>query len=88
MLKAIYLADGAGLPQELVEKASSQVKSVLRLFYAETESLIEQFKYHRRDELKPPNRFHGGVPEHHLIGADANGYDITCYFVLTLICSI
>ncbi|THU46482.1 hypothetical protein C4D60_Mb09t05420 [Musa balbisiana] len=33
-------------PQELVEKASSQVKIVLRLFYAETESLIEQFKDH------------------------------------------
>ncbi|CAL9778167.1 unnamed protein product [Musa acuminata subsp. burmannicoides] len=46
LLKEIHLADCAGLPHELVEKASSQVKSVLRLFYAETENLVEQFKDH------------------------------------------
>ncbi|KAJ8494058.1 hypothetical protein OPV22_015779 [Ensete ventricosum] len=43
-LKDIYLADGDGLPQELVEKASSQVKNVLPLFHADTESLIERFR--------------------------------------------
>ncbi|XP_074563155.1 protein unc-13 homolog [Curcuma longa] len=43
-LKEMYLANGDGLPQELVEKASSQVKNVLPLFHADTESLIERFK--------------------------------------------
>ncbi|CAL9173451.1 unnamed protein product [Musa hybrid cultivar] len=43
-LKDIYLAEGDGLPQELVEKASAQVKNVLPLFHADTESLIERFR--------------------------------------------
>ncbi|CAL9122000.1 unnamed protein product [Musa textilis] len=43
-LKDMYLADGDGLPQELVEKAASQVKNVLPLFHTDTESLIERFK--------------------------------------------
>lgn len=33
-----------GLPQELVDKASSQVKNMLPLLHADTESLIERFK--------------------------------------------
>ncbi|KAK8970397.1 hypothetical protein KSP40_PGU008808 [Platanthera guangdongensis] len=45
LLKDLYLADGDGLPLELVEKASIHVKSVLPLFQAETQSLIEQFKH-------------------------------------------
>ncbi|THU51068.1 hypothetical protein C4D60_Mb06t27130 [Musa balbisiana] len=43
-LKDMYLADGDGLPQELVEKAASQVKNVLPLFHTDTENLIERFK--------------------------------------------
>ncbi|WOL11100.1 hypothetical protein Cni_G19861 [Canna indica] len=43
-LKDMYLADGDGLPQEIVEKASSQVKNVLPLFHADTETLVERFK--------------------------------------------
>ncbi|EER98780.1 uncharacterized protein LOC8055553 [Sorghum bicolor] len=43
-LRDLYLADGDGLPEELVDKASSQVKNVLPLFRADSESLIERFK--------------------------------------------
>ncbi|OEL38847.1 hypothetical protein BAE44_0000134 [Dichanthelium oligosanthes] len=43
-LRELYLADGDGLPEELVDKASSQVKNVLSLFRADSESLIERFK--------------------------------------------
>ncbi|KAH7651345.1 Protein unc-13-like protein [Dioscorea alata] len=44
-LKELYLADGDGLPRELVEKASAQVKNVLPLFRADTEGLVERFKH-------------------------------------------
>ncbi|PKU80682.1 protein unc-13 homolog [Dendrobium catenatum] len=44
-LKDVYLADGDGLPVEVVEKAAAQVKSVLPLFRIDTESLIERFKH-------------------------------------------
>ncbi|KAJ6852838.1 uncharacterized protein M6B38_252560 [Iris pallida] len=44
-LKDMYLADGDGLPEELVEKAATQVRSVLPLFRTDTESLIERFKH-------------------------------------------
>ncbi|XP_072977774.1 protein unc-13 homolog [Typha angustifolia] len=43
-LKDLYLADGDGLPVELVEKAATQVKNVLPLLRTDTESLIERFK--------------------------------------------
>ncbi|XP_010924650.1 protein unc-13 homolog [Elaeis guineensis] len=43
-LKDLYLADGDGLPGELVEKASTHVRNVLPLFRTNTESLIERFK--------------------------------------------
>ncbi|KAJ6823985.1 uncharacterized protein M6B38_130005 [Iris pallida] len=43
-LKDLYLADGDGLPEELVEKAAAQVRNVLPLFRMDTESLIERFK--------------------------------------------
>ncbi|PKA65337.1 hypothetical protein AXF42_Ash005670 [Apostasia shenzhenica] len=43
-LKGLYLADGDGLPVELVEKAATQVKSVLPLFRADSESLIDRFR--------------------------------------------
>ncbi|KAH0453897.1 hypothetical protein IEQ34_018221 [Dendrobium chrysotoxum] len=43
-LKDLYFADGDGLPVELVEKAATQVKNILPLFRAETESLIVRFK--------------------------------------------
>ncbi|XP_020682323.1 protein unc-13 homolog [Dendrobium catenatum] len=43
-LKDLYFADGDGLPLELVEKAATQVKNILTLFRAETESLILRFK--------------------------------------------
>lgn len=44
-LRELYLADGDGLPRELVEKASAQVKNVLPLFRADTEGLVERFKH-------------------------------------------
>jgi len=43
-LKDLYLANGDGLPEELVEKASTQVRNVLPLFRTDTESLIDCFK--------------------------------------------
>ncbi|CAL9152086.1 unnamed protein product [Musa hybrid cultivar] len=43
-LKDLYLADGDGLPEELVEKAAREVNNVLPLFRTDTESLIERFK--------------------------------------------
>ncbi|XP_020579935.1 uncharacterized protein LOC110024356 [Phalaenopsis equestris] len=43
-LKDLYLADGDGLPLEVVEKAATQVQNILPLFRAETESLIVRFK--------------------------------------------
>ncbi|KAJ6811911.1 uncharacterized protein M6B38_151325 [Iris pallida] len=44
-LKDLYLADGDGLPEELVEKAAAQVRNVLPLFRTDTESLIERYKH-------------------------------------------
>ncbi|WOL20533.1 hypothetical protein Cni_G29338 [Canna indica] len=43
-LRDIYLADGDGLPDDLVEKAATEVNNVLPLFRTDTESLINQFK--------------------------------------------
>ncbi|KAM0859118.1 hypothetical protein ACQ4PT_047402 [Festuca glaucescens] len=43
-LRDLFLADGDGLPEELVDKASSQVKNVLPLLRADSESLIERYK--------------------------------------------
>ncbi|KAG8056499.1 hypothetical protein GUJ93_ZPchr0002g25190 [Zizania palustris] len=43
-LNNLFLADGDGLPEELVDKASSQVKNVLPLLRTDSESLIERFK--------------------------------------------
>uniref|UniRef100_A0A453KNI0 MHD2 domain-containing protein n=1 Tax=Aegilops tauschii subsp. strangulata TaxID=200361 RepID=A0A453KNI0_AEGTS len=43
-LRDLFLADGDGLPEELVDKASSQVKNVLPLLRTESEGLIERFK--------------------------------------------
>ncbi|ONK69758.1 uncharacterized protein A4U43_C05F26410 [Asparagus officinalis] len=43
-LKDLYLADGDGLPEELVEKASTQVRNILPLFRTDTESLVDRFK--------------------------------------------
>ncbi|KAJ1704755.1 hypothetical protein LUZ63_004534 [Rhynchospora breviuscula] len=43
-LKALFLADGDGLPDEVVEKASSQAKNVLTLFRADSETLVERYK--------------------------------------------
>ncbi|KAG0495052.1 hypothetical protein HPP92_006046 [Vanilla planifolia] len=43
-LKDLFLADGDGLPEELVEKAATQWKSILPLFQSDTGSLIERFK--------------------------------------------
>lgn len=43
-LKDLFLADGDGLPEELVDKASSQVKNVLPLLRTDSESLIDRFK--------------------------------------------
>lgn len=44
ILKDLYVCNGDGLPEELVDKASTQVRSVLPLFRAETESLIDRFR--------------------------------------------
>ncbi|KAG8049620.1 hypothetical protein GUJ93_ZPchr0009g1125 [Zizania palustris] len=44
ILKDLFLADGDGLPEELVDKASSQVKNVLPLLQTDSESLIDRFK--------------------------------------------
>lgn len=43
-LRDLFLADGDGLPEELVDKASSQVKNVLPLLRTDSEGLIERFK--------------------------------------------
>ncbi|KAK1286180.1 hypothetical protein QJS10_CPB20g00618 [Acorus calamus] len=43
-LKDLFLADGDGLPEELVEKAATQIKNVIPLFRTDTESLIERYR--------------------------------------------
>ncbi|XP_027354004.1 protein unc-13 homolog isoform X2 [Abrus precatorius] len=43
-LKELFWANGDGLPSELIDKFSSTVRSILPLFRADTESLIEQFR--------------------------------------------
>ncbi|KAK1315502.1 hypothetical protein QJS10_CPA06g00779 [Acorus calamus] len=43
-LKDLFLADGDGLPEELVEKAAMPIKNVIPLFRTDTESLIERFR--------------------------------------------
>jgi len=44
-MKDLFLADGEGIPEDLVEKAATQVMDVLPLFYVDTESLIERYKH-------------------------------------------
>jgi len=59
-IKDLFLADGDGLPEELVEKASTQVRNILPLFRTDTESLIERYKHMISDaygaaaKSKPP----------------------------------
>lgn len=43
-LRGLYLTYSEGLPEELVAKASSEVKSILPLLRTDTETLIERFK--------------------------------------------
>jgi hypothetical protein len=43
-LRGLYLANGDGLPNELVDKASLEVKNILPLLRTDTESLIQRFK--------------------------------------------
>jgi hypothetical protein len=43
-LKTLFLADGDGLPDEVVEKASSQVKNVLTLFRADSDTLVDRYR--------------------------------------------
>ncbi|XP_077217884.1 elongation factor Ts (DUF810) [Tasmannia lanceolata] len=44
ILKDLYLCNGDGLPEELVDKAATQVRNVLPLFRTDTDSLIERFR--------------------------------------------
>lgn len=43
-MKELYIADGDGLPEEVVDKAASQVRNVLLLFRTDTDSLIGRYK--------------------------------------------
>ncbi|KAI4377088.1 hypothetical protein MLD38_014774 [Melastoma candidum] len=43
-LEELFWSNGDGLPADLINKYSSSVKSILPLFRANTDSLIEQFK--------------------------------------------
>ncbi|CAO2188025.1 unnamed protein product [Urochloa humidicola] len=43
-LRGLYLTYSEGLPEELVAKASSEVKGILPLLRTDTETLIERFK--------------------------------------------
>ncbi|XP_078429020.1 elongation factor Ts (DUF810) [Wolffia australiana] len=43
-IEGLFLADGDGLPAELVEKAAAQARAVVPLFRADTDKLIERFK--------------------------------------------
>lgn len=43
-LRGLYLTYSDGLPEELVAKASSEVKSILPLLRTDTETLLERFK--------------------------------------------
>lgn len=52
-LKDLYLADGDGLPEELVEKAAMQARAVLPLFRADTQSLIDRFRRTMADSYGP-----------------------------------
>ncbi|CAA6671627.1 unnamed protein product [Spirodela intermedia] len=53
-LKDLYLADGDGLPEELVEKAAMQVRAMLPLFRADTENLIDRFRRTMAESYGPP----------------------------------
>ncbi|KAK2661257.1 hypothetical protein Ddye_007790 [Dipteronia dyeriana] len=44
-LKEMFWANGDGLPSDLIDKFSATVRSVLPLFSADTERLIERFKH-------------------------------------------
>ncbi|CAL5002414.1 unnamed protein product [Urochloa decumbens] len=43
-LRGLYLTYSEGLPEEIVARASSEVKSILPLLQTDTETLIERFK--------------------------------------------
>ncbi|XWS26795.1 hypothetical protein CRYUN_Cryun26dG0060700 [Craigia yunnanensis] len=44
-LTDLFWSNGDGLPADLIEKFSTTIKAILPLFHADTDSLIEQFKY-------------------------------------------
>ncbi|XP_031489104.1 protein unc-13 homolog [Nymphaea colorata] len=44
LLKQLYLVDGDGLPQELIETAAILVTNILPLFHEETEDLVKRYK--------------------------------------------
>ncbi|KAL6006113.1 hypothetical protein ACLOJK_040159 [Asimina triloba] len=44
ILKDLFVCNGDGLPEELVNKAATQARNVLPLFRADSESLIERFR--------------------------------------------
>ena len=43
-LKDLYVCNGDGLPDELVDKASTQLRSILPLFRTETDGLVERYR--------------------------------------------
>ncbi|CAA7410096.1 unnamed protein product [Spirodela intermedia] len=43
-LRELYLADGDGLPEEIVDKAAAQARELLPLFRVDTETLISRFR--------------------------------------------
>ncbi|KAI4380712.1 hypothetical protein MLD38_006873 [Melastoma candidum] len=52
-LEELFWSNGDGLPADLINKYSSSVKSILPLFRANTDTLIEQFKHTTLESCSP-----------------------------------
>lgn len=61
-LRGLYLTFGDGMPEELVVKASSEVKNILPLLRTDTETLIQRFKQVISESYGPTDKSRFPMP--------------------------
>lgn len=61
-LRGLYIANGDGLPNEVVDKASLEVKNILPLLRTDTESLIQRFKQTISESYGSPTKSRFPIP--------------------------
>ncbi|RWV88324.1 hypothetical protein GW17_00049604 [Ensete ventricosum] len=61
-LRELYLADRDGLPEELFDKAATEMNKVLPLFRTDTETLVEKFKHMIAETYDPAAKSKYPIP--------------------------